>query len=388
MRLAAVFLMVKGSAAISSRAVGLPKGLAPLNACQHLAGPTILLLLLLLTNCRPESPDRLAQLSPRHSLGFLDSLAAAQAISQDETEGFFEKIQPLDMAIQMGQPLPIGADRAQVLAAYRDFLRADVASFTPQERKLLLRAFRQAFELCEQVSPGFFPDTVFLIKTPGQHYGPSVYYTREKSIIIPQNELARMEVEGLALVMLHELFHLYSRYHPQKREQLYALIGFQRLPQGVRLPDCLLPHLMLNPDGIDGDYALPLELPGGEASLAIPLLLSNAPEYIPSQLYFDYLDFQLFPLQPTDSSFIALTADGCRSPLPPPDSLPAFWTQIGDNTTYIIHPDEILADNFVLLALSKAGRRQPLSHRGRLILEGLEEVLRQESDAFRETQED
>lgn len=354
--------------------------------CPYCRLPLFLLTLLLLTNCRPDPPGGLIPLSPHHSLAFLDSLAAAAAISRDEAQGFFERIQPLDMAIQMGQPLPIGADRTQVLAAYRDFLRADVASFTPQEQKILLRAFRQAFERCEQVSPGFFPDTVFLIKTPGQHYGPSVYYTREKSIIIPQNELARMEAEGLALVMLHELFHLYSRYHPQKREQLYALIGFQHLPQKVRLPDCLLPLLMLNPDGIDSDYALPLELPGGEAALAIPLLLSNAPAYIPSQLYFDYLDFQLFPLQPTDSSFIALTADGCRSPLPPPDSLPAFWAKIGDNTTYIIHPDEILADNFVLLALSKAGRRQPLSPRGRSILEGLQKVLRQGGEAFREPQ--
>ena len=34
-----------------------------------------------------------------------------------------------------------------------------------------------------------------------------------------------------------------------------------------------------------------------------------------------------------------------------PEKEPAFLDKIGKNTNYIIHPDEILADNFVRLVM-------------------------------------
>ncbi len=33
-------------------------------------------------------------------------------------------------------------------------------------------------------------------------------------------------------------------------------------------------------------------------------------------------------------------------------NITGFYEQIGTNTQYIIHPDEVLADNFVLMSLS------------------------------------
>jgi hypothetical protein len=337
----------------------------------------LLFLILLLANCGTDPPGGSVSLSPHHTLVFLDSLAAAEAISRDEAEGFFERIQPLDMAIQMGLPLPEAAQREAMLPAYREFLRADVVGFEPKERQLLQRAFRIALKRCQPFRPDFFPDTVFLIKTLGRHYGPSVYYTRERSIVIPQNELAQRDAETLAQVMLHELFHLFSRREPQQREQLYGLLGFQRLSQPVELPACLQQRQVLNPDGLADAYALPLEAPDGTTSLALPLLLADTFAYLPGRAYFDYLDLQLFPLQAAAGNWSVATSASCRSPLPPPEYLPAFWERVGDNTAYIIHPDEILADNFVLLTQSSEDlRRQRISARGKAILEELGRVLK------------
>lgn len=36
-----------------------------------------------------------------------------------------------------------------------------------------------------------------------------------------------------------------------------------------------------------------------------------------------------------------------------------FLEQVGENTNYLIHPDEILADNFVLLVTGKKGVPSP-----------------------------
>ena len=51
------------------------------------------------------------------------------------------------------------------------------------------------------------------------------------------------------------------------------------------------------------------------------------------------------------------------------DSVPEYFGAIGLNTRYIIHPEEILADNFILLARGERKVRTPR------ILEELERVL-------------
>ena len=61
----------------------------------------------------------------------------------------------------------------------------------------------------------------------------------------------------------------------------------------------------------------------------------------------------------------------------PDDAMPSFFDQIKYNTQYIIHPDEVLADNFMILALSK---RDPSSlddfdEAGKELLKKIENAL-------------
>jgi hypothetical protein len=42
-----------------------------------------------------------------------------------------------------------------------------------------------------------------------------------------------------------------------------------------------------------------------------------------------------------------------------PKKVPAFYEKIGKNTQYIIHPDEILADNFVHLMMGNQNLATP-----------------------------
>lgn len=340
-----------------------------------------LLLSLALLSCRQAPSQSILQLDARHQAVFLDSLQAARAIVQDEAEGFFEKITPLDMAIQMGRPLPDTFSREELLEDYRDFLRRDVESFSEEEEELLRKAFRKAFFLTEKLQPGLFPDTVGLIKTKGLHYGPSVYYTREDYIIIPENELREGNLGGLVQVMLHEVFHIYSRYNPEEQEALYRLIGFEEITEPPVFPDSLARRLLLNPDGISTNYAITLELPGDSLPVsAIPLIVSTQPNYTPAlPQFFAYLDFQLYPIKESAEGYRVVTQSGYRSPLPPPTQIPSFFEQIGDNTDYIIHPDEVLADNFVFLVLAQTGEEDlalsNYSERGREVLRGMRRTL-------------
>lgn len=337
--------------------------------------------LLLLAGCRPKAEDGIIRLAPETHVILLDSLEAADAIIRDAEEGYFEKVQPLDMAIQMGLPLRDGAPREDLPEDYRAFLRADVAGFSPEEQALLREVFHRAFGLCRRLNPDIFPDTVRLVKTRARHYGPGVYYTREDCIIIPENELMPDNADVLTQVMLHEVFHIYSRYHPQEREALYRIIGFERLPLPLALPDSLQQRLLLNPDGIDFQYGITFDGPDGQPVQAVGLIRSAFPDYHHSRpRYFEYIDFQLYPVVRRDSAFEVLVRNGSESPLPPVDSLPGFFRLIGDNTSYIIHPDEILADNFVLLVMMDTGEGAygsgQYAVRGREILEGIGNILR------------
>ncbi len=337
--------------------------------------------LLLLAGCRPKAADGIIRLSPKTHVFLLDSLEAADAIIRDAEEGYFENVQPLDMAIQMGQPLQNGRPGEGLQEEYRAFLRADVAGFSPEEQALLREVFHRAFGLCRRLNPGIFPDTVRLAKTRARHYGPGVYYTREDCIIIPENELMPDNADVLTEVMLHEVFHIYSRYHPQQREALYRIIGFERLPLPLALPDSLQQRLLLNPDGIDFQYGITFDGPDGQPVQAVGLIRSAFPDYHHSRpRYFEYIDFQLYPVVRRDSAFEVLVRNGSESPLPPVDSLSGFFRLIGDNTSYIIHPDEILADNFVLLVMMDTGEGAygsgQYAVRGREILEGIGNILR------------
>lgn len=277
-----------------------------------------------------------------NNFSLLDSNKAAQAVSMDTTESFFEKIRPLEIQIQSKNTIE------NSITAYKKLLSEDVSSFNEFETKAVSRHFRKALEWCQNVFPSLELPLIQLIKTKATYYGDGTYYTRQNSIIIPENVL---EFEDNAWnmsfiqTMLHEIFHIYSRYHPKKRDEVYARIGFKKI-ENLILSDFLDERILHNPDGVDVAYAIALEDSTGRQITAIPAIFSNKKSYSPTQPYFfNYLSFQLFEVEQKQKDWFVV-AENLGHEV---SSLKNFWEQIGDNTKYIIHPDEICADNFVAI---------------------------------------
>ncbi|MBX2871940.1 MAG: hypothetical protein KTR30_07570 [Saprospiraceae bacterium] len=323
------------------------------------------------TNPEQQTVAKEISLSQTEKILFLDSLQASTFITEDPMGGFFQEISNLDMQIQLQRPS--ASTREELLTDYRDLLRRDVAAFTAKEQTLLASVWQKAYADVSSIQAGLLPDTIKLVKTLAQHYGPGVYYTRGKGIIIPENELLSSNEDGLYDVMLHELFHIWSRLHPEKRKQLYSLIGFRKLPvvpRELEMNRALRSRILLNPDGIDYSYTIQLVKKDGHLVDAIPIIISSRSTYSTDQPgFFSYLSFQLFPIEktPEDKYLVVSTEEGQA----PEDLIEGsnFHSIIKDNTGYIIHPDEIMADNFVLwvkqqreqnpmeLSLSEAGGR-------------------------------
>ncbi len=310
----------------------------------------------------------------------LDSSQAAQHIASDPEEGFFERVNAVDMGLQLRQCFPDSLLRRDILPRYRLALRRDVSSFSEEEAALLLAQLRIIRQWAVDFGAAdLFPDTLKLIKSRGSLYGEGAFFTRGKAIIVPEDALQRPNRQELRRTLLHELFHIYSRRHPKKREALYSILGFEPLNAAVRLPDSIAGQVLLNPDGLADHFAVKLEN-GADSVLAYPLLRARPDCYREDQPgFFAYIDFQLYPLTLTPDGEYTLALDAAGNSPITYYELPGFFDRIGDNTSYIIHPDEILADNLALLFLRAYEPEQlaetVFSARGEQILKDMRAII-------------
>lgn len=339
------------------------------------------LFVLLSLSCSAQVPVKEIRFPNGKICLLLDSVEAGKAITYDLRDGYFEKVNSSEMSIQMHQAIAAGQTRESLLPAYLDYLKKDVEGFSADDSKFIEGVMEKVFKTVQAVSPDIFPDTLKLIKTKGRHYGDGVWYTRENCIIIPADELGRRKTNPFTTTMYHELFHVWSRLNPTKSDRAYQLIGFEGLGyQNLILPPGLAARALYNPDGVDFAQKIALAQTDGSAIYAIPIIYSNHLGWTDEQkTFFAYLEFNLFQIEKqADNKWkVVVKEDGYSSTLNI-QGQPDFFRQIKDNTGYIIHPDEVMADNFAFIMQERNGQKISLkfSAEGKQLMVALEEVLK------------
>ena len=160
------------------------------------------------------------------------------------------------------------------------------------------------------------------------------------------------------------------------KDRIYEKIGFFKTVKPIKLNPALQKILLTNPDGVSFQYAIELE-GGVPGKIAVPLITSKFKNFRPDNpAFFDYLNFDLYELKDM-GSYYEVTSDNEGKTTIPLKNTPVFFTKIKDNTQYIIHPDEIMADNFMLalLAYSK-GEYGKFSKEGKVLIDNVLERLR------------
>ena len=330
--------------------------------------------------CKTNKDLTRLSLSETQHVVFLDSIAAAKTIIVDQKENFFKDITKTDMSIQMKKVFAETVTREQAVKEYQAFLKTEVVDFTEAEVTLVKKVMQKVYDNANQLSPNIFPKQIRLIKTHANHYGPGTYYTREDCIIIPKFALSTFDEEGFYSTMLHELFHIYSRYNPEMQKALYQLIGFKAIsnPEHLKMSDALKNRILLNPDGVNYAFAINLETQDKKQIQAIPIIVSNENGYVTNKSeFFAYLNFSLYKIEPPLSRLIPVKADKDGFSTLKLNELPDFFRQIKDNTNYIIHPDEIMADNFMILinSFNKDGALDQYSKEGQTLLMDIKKLL-------------
>lgn len=212
------------------------------------------------------------------------------------------------------------------------------------------------FQTTSKLAPGLFPDTLKLIKTKANHFGVGVWYTRENSIVIPFNELASRKKDNFVNTIAHELFHIYSRYHPETRKSLYHLIGFRtNWPKKLVAATCLGPPRFNQPrwggcrTKNQSRHARRGNDPRSADRLCQRRRLSSGPRRV-----FRLLGVWFVPNNPERKrTWSVLTKDdGYSSNLENWNGLTDFFRQIRKHRV-ISSTTEILADNFSFILREK-----------------------------------
>jgi hypothetical protein len=247
------------------------------------------------------------------------------------------------------------------------FIGKNVVDWTKEETQTVQAAIEAMQPLFRNL-PLSSPPTVQLIKTTGAEEGNAAY-TRSTAIVLPKSELSKSQ-KDLQKLICHELFHILSRQNPELREKLYAIIGFAKCNE-IKLPPELERRKITNPDAPRNDHFIRVQIDGRE-SLAVPILLSSIETYDVKRggEFFTYLQFQFLVVEKeSDSENLKAVLDGSAPKLVGAERVSGFMEQVGRNTDYIIHPEEILADNFALLVLNERNVASPE------ILRKMKEVL-------------
>jgi len=199
-----------------------------------------------------------------------------------------------------------------------------------------------------------FPDEIFFVKTTCLEEGGALGYTRANYVVL-KDDVCSGSDEQLTYLIIHELFHILTRNDNNFRKSMYEIIGFDLMNE-VEYPDKIKESKITNPDAPKTDSYIKLKYQG--RPIECMMILYSDEEY-DGGAFFEYLNIGLLGLQGGSVKSAEYT-NGVPSIYSLEEIADTdFFEQIGRNTSYIIHPEEILADNFAYAILARSGLPNP-----------------------------
>lgn len=264
-------------------------------------------------------------------------------------------VSPFDRAAIAGKPE--GISRAAFKTAVQAAATECPVGSVPRWRAALDSVAARYEELHMRL-----PATVNIACTDGTDAGDAVY-TRGNTVFMPR----AMGAYAGASLFAHELFHIFSRHNPAVASKLYAQIGFTPAPP-LQWPAEWIDARISNPDAPFDRHTIRAETPKGAYSV-MPLMVARRTALQPGETFFSVLDVRLLAVVPA--------ADG-KASLPLRQNGQLVWfdanttesylRQLGGNTPYIVHPEETMADNIMLLVTGRTARNPALIERLRNVL--------------------
>ena len=271
-------------------------------------------------------------------LDFADLLRAQKTLGHKDR--YAKQLSDFEMGARQKTTAPTN------LKEFLDFAAAAGRSWTALEKEnwqALVGKLSDAMEGLNLHVPN-----IDLIKTSGEEeFGGA--YTRRHAIMFPESwatSLPMTDPRRAFFLLAHELFHVLSRTDPLLRDDLYALLGFKTV-DGFEYPAELEDRRLSNPDAFEYLHTLTVQS-GSESVDVMPVIQSLLPlnEVIQLPNFFDALDIVLLSVDAgTGEALRDGNGDLIKYNFGNTNWIPLMLR----NSSYIIHPEEILADNFATL---------------------------------------
>lgn len=261
-------------------------------------------------------------------------------------DNYFNRMSPAEIAIRS---FSMTADKTgdDLKAQYK----ANVLQWTAREKAQITQLVKKNRERLDSINH-LLPSEIIFIKVTDRVEG-GLPHTRANAIVLPESLKPLSE-----MLFYHELFHVLSRNQENRHHGLYNLIGFK--PCDFLANDEIRAKTLTNPDVPAEGYYLPVEIDGSEAAIMTFLHAAKAafdPEVKGG--FGGHFGFGLLKVK-VDQGKCEVDADAeGRLQVLNPGAVPGFFAAIGQNTNYIIHPEEILAANFVFAMLGREDLPNP-----------------------------
>lgn len=247
-----------------------------------------------------------------------------------------------------------------------DFAAAQAEDFSDGDKAAVDDAMDFIAGRCAEMGYVLPPmDEIVFARTTMKEECDAGGYTHENQIFLngqvlsfglSEDENSRMWFRKL---VAHELFHCLTRANPEFRAAMYAVLGFTVEPEDYVFGPEIQARIISNPDVAHHD-AHAAFLIDGKWRECVLVFLAGKPFEAAGDSFFDGMTTGLVPVDDLSKLYTSEDAEN-------------FWQVFGENTDYVIDPEETLADNFALTILyGPDGRDYPTPG----IIEAIDALLR------------
>ena len=275
---------------------------------------------------------------------FVFATAAEGSALLGTRDEYVRATMPLERSAKLRTAEPVDEKR------FLEHMRGTTLDWTEEQRANLGKITELLIRFLKDVK-WRMPERMLVLQT--QRLEDDLPHTRANGIVLPTSFYTRGG-GTVAYVMAHEVFHVMTRHNPELKEQLYAAIGFKRC-ETVSIPPAIARLKITNPDTVEDRHTIAVRH-RGQSVEAMPYIRFPSEKIDPRQGFATQVQVAWLLVDRKGSHCAA--RDGADASVDP-NELEGLFEQIGRNTQYLFHAEEVLAENFVALFLMTLGGKAP-----------------------------
>ena len=233
------------------------------------------------------------------------------------------------------------------LEEMKSFGASQMLEFTEKEKILVSKQIKEMEKTLEEQKMSLpFNEEIIFIKSTQQEENGSLAYTHATQIYLGEKIFYLMEEERnirkkflFNKVFWHELFHCITRSNKTFRKDMYKIINFTVMDKDFIIPEEVQKISISNPDVEHHDAYATFKINGKNIDCYLVLTASRPFRY-PGDTFFRCMQSSIVPIDSKGEYYL-------------PDDTENFWEIFGRNTSYVIDPEECLADNFGYAVLNQ-----------------------------------